>query len=129
MKKILIIFSILVTITGCTQRIADLTIGSTKNVNINGENFVEGHRVVGNDTTPIILFPLGIPNVEEATDAAIEQDSCAVALTDITIESGVFSFLVGAVWYDVEGTLLIDRNKIGCENWGLTPKENKWPKG
>ncbi|MGF1707193.1 lipoprotein [Enterovibrio baiacu] len=117
MKKILLVLTALILVSGCTQRIADLTIGSTKNVNINGDNFVEGDRVVGNDTTPIILLPIGVPNVEEATDAAIEQDACAVALTDITIESGFFSFLVGAIWYDVEGTLLIDKTKPGCQDW------------
>lgn len=76
--------------TGCAQRIADLTLASTKNINLNAGNFAEGNRVIGEDSKPIILFPLGIPSIKEATDRAIEQDRCAVGLTDVSADSEFF---------------------------------------
>ena len=119
MKKItsilLIVSSLL--LTGCAQRVADFTLASTKNVNLNNGDFIEGPRVIGEDLKVIVIVPLGIPSVKEAADQAIEQDRCAVALTDVTADSEFFSFLVGYVKYKIEGNLLIDKSKLGCENW------------
>jgi hypothetical protein len=118
MKKKLFISTVLVALlsTGCSQRIADFTLASTKNVDLNNGDFVKGKRVTGEDTKVIILFPIGIPSVKEAADVAIEKDKCAVALTDVTADSEFFSFLVGYVKYKVEGNLVIDKSIAGCEN-------------
>ncbi|GEA02564.1 hypothetical protein KUL17_14610 [Alteromonas sp. KUL17] len=103
--------------SGCAQRVADFTLASTKNIDINKGDFVKGPRVKGEDSKPVIIFPLGIPNVKEAADKAIESDKCAVGLTDVTADSVVFSFLIGYIAYEVEGDLVIDKNISGCENW------------
>ena len=119
MNKILlstVIASVLL-LGGCSQRVADFTLASTKNVDLNNGDFVKGKRVVGEDTKAIIIVPLGVPSVKEAADLAIEQDKCAVGLTDITADSEFFSFLFGFIKYKVEGDLLIDKSKPGCENW------------
>ena len=89
--------------SGCTVRVADMTVGSTKNYNINSAKFVKGKRVTGEDTYPVILFPLGIPNVKTAMDNAIEQDKCAVGLTDVVVSQLNHSFLVGTIGYRIEG--------------------------
>lgn len=102
---------------GCSQRIADFTLASTKNVDLNTGNFVKGPRVTGSDAKPIIIIPLGVPNIKEASDKAIEQDRCAVGLTDVTADSEFFSFVFGFIKYRVEGDLLIDKSQAGCENW------------
>ncbi|CEO39373.1 hypothetical protein [Photobacterium kishitanii] len=119
MKKIVTISFIASTLllTGCAQRIADFTLASTKNVNLNNGHFVEGPRVVGEDTKAIFIVPLGVPSIKEASDNAIEQDRCAVGLTDVAADSEFFSFLVGYVKYKIEGNLLIDKSKPGCESW------------
>ncbi|WP_234496425.1 hypothetical protein [Vibrio maritimus] len=119
MKKLVLMIAAVsaLTLSGCSQRIADMTVASSKNVNMNSTGFVEGERVEGSDATPIILFPIGIPNVKEAMDKAIEQNPCAVALNDVVIESGAAAFLIGQAWYDVEGTLVLDTNKEGCEQY------------
>ena len=44
------------------MRVADLTVGSTKNYDINSGPFIKGSRVTGEDLAPVILIPLGIPN-------------------------------------------------------------------
>lgn len=103
-----------VVVSGCTVRVADMTVGSTKNYNINAAKFVKGKRVTGEDTYPVILFPLGIPDVKTAMDNAIEQDKCAVALSDIVVSQLNDSFLVGSIGYRIEGNLVIDTTQPGC---------------
>jgi hypothetical protein len=123
MKRTAIVIALAaVTLTGCVQRVADFTVASTKNMEINHTSFIKGSRVTGDDMKAILLLPLGVPNVKEAADKAIEQDRCSVGLSDVTVEFGFFSFLVGAQWYTVEGDQIIDTAISGCENWVPTPK-------
>ena len=117
MKKLtLAIILSAVVISGCTVRVADMTVASTKNYNINASKFIKGKRVTGEDTYPVILFPLGIPNVKSAMDNAIEQDKCAVGLSDMVISQLNHSFLVGRIGYRTEGDLIIDTSQPGCGN-------------
>jgi len=102
--------------SGCTVRVADMTVASTKNYNINSSKFLKGKRVTGEDTYPVILFPTGIPNIKTAMDNAIQQDSCAVGLSDVVMSQLNHSFLVGKIGYRVEGDLIIDTSRQGCEN-------------
>ncbi|GJA96420.1 MULTISPECIES: hypothetical protein [Aeromonas] len=104
-----------VALSGCTMRVADMTVGSTKNYNINGAKFVKGQRVAGEDSYPVILFPLGIPNVKTAMDRAIEQDKCAVGLTDVVVTQMNHAFLVGSIGFKVEGDQIIDTSLQGCD--------------
>ncbi len=118
MKKLasaLIVTTVL--LSGCTQRLADLTLASTKNIELNNSDFVIGRRVSGEDTKAIILFPIGMPSIEEAADNAIENDRCAVGLSDVTASMEFFALLVGYQKYQVEGDLIIDKTKTGCGNW------------
>lgn len=108
--------------SGCTMRVADMTIGSTKNYNINSTKFVKGKRVTGEDKYPVILFPLGIPNVKTAMDNAIEQDGCAVALSDVVVSQLNHSFLFGSVGYRIEGDLVLDTAQPGCERASSVPR-------
>lgn len=119
MKKVMMASALLVALlsAGCAQRVADFTLASTKNVNLNNGDFVKGKRVSGEDTKAIVIFPLGIPSIKEAADVAIEKDSCAVALTDVTVDSEFFSFLFGYIKYKVEGDLVIDKSLANCENY------------
>ncbi|EBA6160031.1 hypothetical protein BIW22_20675 [Salmonella enterica] len=105
-----------VSLTGCSNRIADLTVGSTKNYNMNSNNFVKGARVTGEDSVGVFLGPLGIPNVKTAIDRAIEKNRCAVALADLVVTEYNHSFLIGKYGFIVEGTSIIDRSQPGCEN-------------
>lgn len=105
-----------VLLSGCTVRVADMTVGSTKNYNLNAAKFEKGQRVTGDDKVPVVLFPLGIPNVKTAMDRAIEKDKCAVGLSDVVVSQLNHSFIVGTIGYRVEGTLIIDKSQPGCEN-------------
>ena len=121
MKKLgLLLTSVaMLTISGCTVRVADLTVGSTKNFDLNSGNLVKGARVTGEDSYPVFIFPFGIPNVKTAMDKAIATEKCAVGLTDLVVTQLNHSFLIGSIGMRVEGDLIIDKNKAGCENKGV----------
>ena len=116
MKKLLVPVLAILTIafTGCSIRMADMTVASTKNYNLNSNQFVKGERVIGEDKVPVVLFPLGIPNFKTAIDRAIEKDRCAVALSDVVITQLNHAFIVGQIGYRVEGTQVIDRSQPEC---------------
>ena len=116
MKKVIAIAMGALLLSGCTVRVADLTVASTKNYNLNSTQFAKGKRVVAEDKYPVILFPTGIPNVKTAIDRAIEQNRCAVGLTDMVITQLNHAFIFGEIGVRVEGNLLLDRSLAGCEN-------------
>lgn len=116
MKKVVAIALGALLLSGCTIRVADMTVGSTKNYNLNSAKFVKGARVTGEDTAPVFIFPLGIPNVKTAMDRAIEKNRCAVALSDVVVTQLNHAFIVGQIGYRIEGTSVIDRSQPGCEN-------------
>jgi hypothetical protein len=100
---------------GCTQRLTDFTVISSKNVDLSrAAEFKRGsERVEGKDTIYIILFiPTGIPNLKEAIDNAIEKVPGAVALVDGVVKIESWYFFIGAQSYIVEGLPLIDRSLL-----------------
>ncbi|HDJ1442375.1 TPA: hypothetical protein PPN70_004845 [Serratia rubidaea] len=115
MKKLLAIALGALLLSGCTVRVADMTVGSTKNYNLNAAKFEKGQRVTGEDKAPIVIFPLGIPSVKTAMDRAIEKDKCAVGLSDVVIYQLNHAFLFGTYGYRVEGTQILDRSQTDCE--------------
>lgn len=116
MKKLLVLVAVGLglSLSGCAVRVADLTVASTKNYNLNSNQFVKGERVTADDSVPVILFPLGIPDMKTAMDKAIEKNNCSVALTDVVITSLNYAFLVGKIGYRVEGNQVIDTNQPNC---------------
>lgn len=89
---------------GCTQRIGDFTILSSKNV---GHIGTAGPRVKGSDCVLIILFPLGLPNMKTAVDKAIESAGPGYdALSDVVLSQTSWAFIIGQSCYDIEGTAL-----------------------
>lgn len=115
MKKILVVALGAMILSGCSIRVADLTVGSTKNYNINGNKFVTGPRVTAEDSYPVIIFPTGIPNMKTAIDRAIEKDKCAVGLSNVVITQLNHAFIFGKIGIRAEGNLIIDRSLPGCE--------------
>ncbi|WP_407223949.1 hypothetical protein [Enterobacter hormaechei] len=114
MKKVVALALGALMLSGCTVRVADMTVGS-KNYNLNAAKFEKGQRVTGEDKAPIVIFPLGIPSVKTAMDRAIEKDKCSVGLSDVVIYQLNHAFLFGTYGYRVEGTQIIDKSQLGCE--------------
>lgn len=75
-------------LSSCTQRISDLTVISSKNIDIENKTFkILDERVTGEDKKHIIVFiPTGQPSMKEAIDRAIESQKGGVALSDASIE-------------------------------------------
>lgn len=107
-------------LSGCSQRVADLTFATTKNIDLNNGEFVTGQKVKGEDKKHIVIFfPTGIPSVKESADKAIEQDRCAVGLSDVAVYSNWFyiPWVYGQQAIETSGNLVIDKKLNGCENW------------
>ena len=118
LKKLLIMIMGTLMLSGCTVRVADMTLASTKTVSFDRSHFVKGQRVTAEDTYPVLLFPTGIPDVKTAMDRAIEQHHCAVGLTDVVVTQLNHAFIFGNIGIRVEGNLLLDHSLPGCENAG-----------
>ena len=98
-------------LTGCTTRMTDFTVLSTKNVDLSKmASYQRGAtRVKGEDIVYIIIFiPTGVPNTKEAIDRAIEQVPGAIALVDGVLYQKGWWFIIGQSGFIVEGTPLID---------------------
>ncbi len=92
-------------LAGCTTRLVDFTIISTKNVKLPKTGL--GSRAEGKDCVFLILgIPTGVPNIKEAIDRTIESAGREYdALVDgVLSHSAWFALLVGQVCYKIEGT-------------------------
>ncbi|MFV0574791.1 MAG: hypothetical protein ACK5NC_05165 [Vibrio sp.] len=118
MKKILLACLGLALLSGCSARLTDMTLASTKSVNLNSGELVTGQRVKTEDMYPVFILPLGKPDMKNAIDKAIESDKCAIALSDVVVTSINHSFLIGQFGLEVEGNLILDKSRPGCEKAG-----------
>ena len=95
--------------TACSYRLTDFTVISTKNVPLGNRVAAlnkADKRVKGIDRAHTVLFiPLGMPNMKEAIDKAIEQYPGAIGLADGVVKSKYWTALLyGQSSYIVEGT-------------------------
>ena len=95
-----------VLLTGCTRRIIDYTVISSKNVRLDLPDGATGARVEGVDAKLVFLaIPFGTPDLKEATDRAIEKAGPNFdALIDGVVSYCYCAFIFGKVKYTVEGT-------------------------
>lgn len=94
-------------LSGCTRRVLDFTIVSSKNVDLRIDEADRGERTRGIDRVWwFIWIPLGTPNLKEAVDDAIENAGPGYdALIDGVIYSKVMWYiLTGESTFIVEGT-------------------------
>jgi hypothetical protein len=95
MKKGLILFLAIATLSGCTTRIGAFTFASTKNLGVAYAPLQT--RVEGEDCVTIILFiPLGTlnPNIQDAVDRAVEQVPNGDMMTNVTLTEDLLFTLV-----------------------------------
>ena len=86
MKKTILYIMASLFIFGCSQRLGDFSIMSTKNVDI-GANYVKVEKnVQGKDMKPIyVVFPTGYPSIESAIDDALKKVNDSVIMTDVVL--------------------------------------------
>lgn len=113
-KSILVLACACVILVGCSVRVGDFTLISTKNVEIGGK-YVKGARVEGEDKAFSFLFPFGAPNLKNAVDRCIEAGNGEL-LTNVVINYtapfiGPFGYnILGDVWTKATTGALYDPN-------------------
>lgn len=99
-----IIAIVIVSFAGCSQRIGDFTLISTKNVDIGGKyKQVEG-RFSGEDARGVFLgIPLGTPNLKTAVDNCIQAGKGDL-ITNAVLDGSYWSVIIwGEQKYTVTG--------------------------
>lgn len=94
---------------GCSVRVADLTLVSTKNIDLSDANFdaKKGRRAKGEDCVVLLLgVPFGVPNLEKAVDKALETGGGNVMVDQVTYANAVNFIIAGQSCIEVEGTVL-----------------------
>jgi hypothetical protein len=101
-------------LAGCTMRVTDFTLLSTKNVDLSrmDEMRRDPRRVEGVDSSQIIVIvPTKLrPDMKEAIDRAIESVPGGVALVDgvVSMTSWYIPLIYGEQSWTVEGSVLVD---------------------
>ena len=92
---------------GCTQRIGDFTLISTKNVEL-GAKYKKIDRFKGTDSRPeILMIPLGTPDLKQAVDNCIEEGKGEL-LTNAVVDVGWWTAIVyGERKYTVTGDVWV----------------------
>jgi hypothetical protein len=102
-SRLIVLLCGLVFLAGCTIRIVDFTVISSKNVKVPTK--ARGQRATGKDCIFVFFFPFGIPNMKEAIDRAIEGAGGDYdALVDGVVYQENNFFVIGQMCYRVEGT-------------------------
>lgn len=107
MKKTAKLIAVLITaslfLTGCTVRVVDFTMISTKNLRVPTKE--RGPRTTGESCVFVFFIPLGAINMKEAIDNAIENAGPEYdALVDGVVYNVNKSFIIGQICIKVEGT-------------------------
>lgn len=116
---------LIIVFSGCTQRLGDLTIASTKNVAFTreggiGTQYVEVGDCEGRDFDYLIVFiPTGTPNIEDAADNCLDNGDGDL-MTNVVLRSRFIYFVLGAqtgylvegdVWKEASTSDLLDPDK------------------
>lgn len=107
LRYFMIIFLVLF-LSSCAVRQADLTAISTRNVKLDGVdlNSLPAKRVEGKDSNFVFLFiPFGFPQLEDAVDDALDKGEGDLML-DAVIYTRSWWFLIGQDIIEVKGTVV-----------------------
>ena len=108
--SVLIPGMILLMLSSCSVRVADLTLVSTKNIDLSDTQLDarKGQRQTGEDCrfNLLGLIPFGIPNLEEAIDKALEKGKGNVMVDEVTEYENIWVVLGFVSCINVEGTVL-----------------------
>ena len=97
-------------LSSCSWRVADLTMVSTKNIDLSNTQLDArtGQRQTGQDChfNLLGLIPFGLPNMEEAVDKALEKGKGNVMVDEVTEYENIWVVLGFITCINVEGTVL-----------------------
>lgn len=100
----LILLLLSIAIVGCTMRIGDFTVGSSRNI---GQLSHKGDSVEGEDcSTKFIGIPIAgpmIPNMKTAVDKALEKAKGDVVADAVLWHSQISALIIDQQCFKVEG--------------------------
>ena len=104
--QITLVMMLMILASGCSRRMMDYTIISSKNMQLQIPSDAVGPRVEGKDEVWVIIIPLGTPNIKEAVDRAIESAGPGYdALIDgVLYQTTRYYVLASKIGYRIEGT-------------------------
>jgi len=98
---------------GCSIRLADLTMISTKNVTLDKvdlDSLPQTKGVVGKDEKFVFLgIPLGLPHLEEAVDDALEKGNGDILIDSVLYTKHWDIWIIGQNILEVKGTVVKSR--------------------
>lgn len=93
-------------LTGCTTRLGDFTVLSTKNVDVSG--LKSGDRQTGEDCVNLLfgMIPMGEVNWKNAMDQALERGKGDVMVDAVlTVKAWVIPYIFGQRCLEFTGTI------------------------
>ena len=109
----LLCLAVLILTSGCSLRIADLTVVSTRNVNLDKvdlDSMPQTRGVIGKDSKFMLCFiPLGVPHLEDAIDDALDKGNGDIMVDGVLYSEGWW-FLVGQNTIKVKGNVINTRS-------------------
>ncbi len=101
-------------LAGCAYRIGDMTVLSTRGVNLDKidlDKMPQTKNVSGTDSKFIFLFiPLGFPHLENAVDDALDKGGGDLMI-DAVIQSEGWWFIIGQTAISVKGNVVKTRGQ------------------
>ena len=101
---------LLVFLAGCSHRIGDLSILSTRSVSLNKvdlDKMPQEKNVVGKDSKIILLgIPLGFPHLENAVDDALDKGKGDVIIDPVIQVEGWSILILGENSISVKGNVV-----------------------
>jgi hypothetical protein len=102
-RSFIVLFALVLVflISGCSTRLGDFTILSTKNVEL-GAKYTKVGSGEADDMVTVVFVPFGQPNIENAIDALLKKlDGDLV--TNAVVTYDYYAFLIGTMGYGVTG--------------------------
>jgi hypothetical protein len=99
MRYLWVVLGITILVSGCSTRIADMTLMTTRIVSLDRVDLdkLPTKRVIGEDTRWTVLFiPLGFPTLKDAVDDALNKGGGDLMTDAVVRVSGWTAILFGA---------------------------------
>lgn len=100
-KHFLLYLVVILLLPGCTYRLGDFTVISTKNVEL-GAKYERIGQGEAKDEVFVFYIPFGSPNIESAVDRLLDEKGGDL-LTNAVMSSYNYSFLIGVMGYKIKG--------------------------
>ena len=108
-SRVLVVSLASLSLGGCSMRLVDFTALSSKNCDIAGSR---GERTEGKYMVwTILVIPMGVSNMKEATDRAIERCGGDLLVDGVVYSKAWTALVIGQMGYLIEGTCVNTKRK------------------